>query len=52
MRTDISENIAKEFQIDHSVALDIMYLRELEERIASVARLNPDLRDFPVHNLD
>lgn len=42
--------IAIELDIEHSVALDIHYLRMLEKRIVEHAKKNPRMRDYPVFN--
>jgi hypothetical protein len=44
------ELLAKELEVDDSVAEDILYLRSLENRIIRAAKIHSNFRDFPVYH--
>ena len=48
--TEKIENLAMELGVETSVAMDIQYLRTLEQRIILAAKKNPHLRNFAVYN--
>lgn len=44
------ELLAQKHGIEEGVAMDVLYLNKLKQRIIETARAHPELRDFPVHN--
>lgn len=46
----MTRRLAYLYDIDESVALDILYLDHLRERVIAAARRNPKIRDFLVYN--
>lgn len=48
--TEECQELSKALDIELSVAMDIVLLRNYEKRIIAAAKANPNLRDFPVFN--
>ena len=44
------EAIARDLGVRDSVAMDILYLRSLEDRVIKAAKLHPQVGDFEVSN--